>query len=73
MIYDTITDIPSCDIIGKLKVVEDKTQNIFQEGDETSISNTLNVFHVTVLNAEDVIYQQGTTTILEGNNGSILR
>jgi hypothetical protein len=38
-IWDTITDIPSWDIIDRIEVVEDKTQNIHREGEITAISN----------------------------------
>jgi hypothetical protein len=53
-IWEAINGGIGGDIVERIEVLEEKTQNINHNGDPTSISNTLNVNHVTGLYAEYV-------------------
>ena len=68
-IWEAINGGIGGDIVERIEVLEDKTQNINHNGDTTTISNTLNVNHVTGLYAEDVIYKIPSTLLLGGDNG----
>jgi hypothetical protein len=68
-IWEAINGGIGGDIVERIEVLEDKTQNINHNGDITSISNTLNVNHVTGLYAEDVIYKIHYIILLGGDKG----
>jgi hypothetical protein len=55
--------------IERIVRLEDKTQNIGRNEDTSTISNTLNVSHVTGLKADDVVYQKIISIVLGGDNG----
>jgi hypothetical protein len=54
-IWETINGGIGGDIVERIEVLENKTLNITQVGDVTSVSNTLYVNHVTRIYAENVI------------------
>jgi hypothetical protein len=74
-ILDAISGISSGDIIERIEVLEDKTQNITSFSDRntnvTSVSNTLNVNHAIGLNAVDVEFAITGETLTYGPNPTV--
>jgi hypothetical protein len=70
-IWDTINGGIGGDIVERIEVLEDKTYNITHNGDTTSITNILNVNHVTWLSAVDVDIAITGETLTYGPNPNV--